>query len=162
MSLANAGDVTYTTHTSNGTNIAIFTQVSNEDGRKSWRDPEGVVWSPYQGALENNPIHPDANEVVVDSLATEACARIGGKLPTFDQFQTLGLYFEQDKYQMNFTSQGEKDLLEIFPYYKKVYFWTSTVDPAYSRYAVAVSWFYSYHFFWMNRAEQNAVICASK
>lgn len=121
--------VTYKTSTS-----AVFTQVQGPGTfGKAWQDPSGAIWSSYQGEYTNDAIQPDQNSVVVDSPATEACAKIGGALPTAQQYSQLASYFEMD--QGYLTIQGRKDIFAIFPDMadsqgKIRGFWTSTVSPS--------------------------------
>ncbi len=121
MSAAHA-DTTYTT--SKG---AVFTQMQGPGGfGKAWKDPSGTIWSAYQGDYANNAIKPDQNNVVVDSPATEACAKIGGSLPTAQQYEKLASYFDLDS-NNNLTDQGRKDLYAIFPDMQNRWFWSSSV-----------------------------------
>jgi hypothetical protein len=115
-------DTTYTT--SKG---AVFTQVQGPGSfENAWKDPSGTIWSSYQGDFANNAIKPDQNNVVVDSPATEACAKIGGALPTAQQYEMLDSYFDRDSNNY-LTDQGRKDLYAIFPDMQNHWFWTSSV-----------------------------------
>jgi hypothetical protein len=121
-----AAPVTYTT--SKG---AVFTQVEGPGHfGKAWRDPSGTIWSSYQGDYSNEEIKPDQNNVVVGSPATEACAKIGGILPTREQYEKLGSYFEltfaareHDAYR------GIRELFAVFPDKTSPdnFFWTSSI-----------------------------------
>jgi len=122
------GNVTYTTHDLRGNPIAVFTQVQGP-GKfgLSWRDPSGTIWSSYQGEYANNQIEPDQMLqnyyiIIVDSPATEACAKIGGILPTTQDYESLVSYFDVLYVNVknldgkpSLTDQGRKDLYAIFP-----------------------------------------------
>jgi hypothetical protein len=127
---------TYTTHDSNGNVIAVFTKVLGPSGLgggfgNAWKDPNGSIWSAYQGEYPNTAIKADQNGVVMDSLATEACTKIGGSLPTIQMYQKLVSYFDLDNKGL-LTDQGAKDLAGIFPDllndqgYTR-FFWSSSV-----------------------------------
>ena len=108
---------------------AVFTQVQGPGNfGKAWQDPNETIWSAYQGDHRNNAIKPDQNNVVVGSPATEACAKIGGKLPIAQQYKKFATYFETDS-NGYFTNQGRKDLFTIFPGMNGRGFWTSSVYP---------------------------------
>jgi len=108
-------DTTYKTSTG-----AIFTQVNLPSG-PAWKDPSGRTWSMSQGKFANNAIKTDTDKFVVDSPAVEACAKIGEKLPTLDDYQTLSSYFDWE------GPQGKKDLFALFPDMKGHEFWTSSL-----------------------------------
>jgi len=109
-------DGTYTTRDSNGKAIATFTQVGGPGSfGKAWKDPSGAIWSSYQGDFTNEAIKPDLNNVILDSPATEACAKIGGSLPSAQDYFNLMKNFEMNSYGDTLTDQGEKDLFAVFP-----------------------------------------------
>jgi hypothetical protein len=114
---------------------AIFTQVQGPGSfGKAWKDPSGTVWSAYQGDFANNALKPDQNNLVVDSPATAACAKIGGALPMAQQYKNLDSYFELDPSYGYLTDQGRADLYAIFPDMLDRGggargFWTSSVVP---------------------------------
>lgn len=123
-------DETNTYTTSKG---AVFTKVQGPGNfGQAWKDPSGTIWSSYQGDYADNAIKPDQNGVVVDSPATEACAKIGGTLPTVQQYENLTSYFDIDSSTDSLTSQGIKDLQTIFPYMQGGrFFWSQSVIPGY-------------------------------
>jgi hypothetical protein len=123
-----AGD-NYTTHHADGTPIAVLNRVEGPGSfGPAWMDPSGAIWSRYIGDYSNDAIKSDQNGIVVDSLATEACAKIGGVLPTASDYQRLASSFELDNRQL-LTDQGKKDWVAVFPDMQGHWFWSSTVDP---------------------------------
>jgi hypothetical protein len=126
---AASANVTYTTHDSNGNPIAVFTQVQGPGSfGTAWKDPSGTIWSSNQGYFTNKALKPDQDGVVMDSPATEACAKIGGSLPLLQDYRILAAYFEVDNHQ-NFTTQGLKDLNTLFPDMQNRSFWSSSLYP---------------------------------
>lgn len=116
---------------------AIFTQVNDPKFGSVWKDPSGTAWSSNQGDYTNIAIKPDQNFVVIDSLATEACAKIGGDLPTLDDYQKLLSYVELD---LGFpTAKGWKDLYALFPDMRAGIYWTVSVWKEYPAWAVMFS-----------------------
>jgi hypothetical protein len=104
----------------------VFTQVQGPgEFRNAWRDPSGAIWSTNIGTYANWAIKPDVNNVVVDSYATEACASIGGLLPSEGDYQNLMSYFEKPDGRF-VSGQGAKDWVAIFPDMKvESDFWTT-------------------------------------
>src|SRR3989344_6874543 len=83
-------DETYTTSTG-----AVFTRVVHPGFGRAWMDPSGTIWSANQGAHINDDWGvPDENGIIVDSAATQTCKRIGGRLPTAEDYEKLVSYFE--------------------------------------------------------------------
>lgn len=129
-----ATDVTYTTHDSKGNPIAVFTQVQGPGNfGLAWKDPNGSIWSAYLGDYANTAIQPDQGGLIVDSAATEACSKIGGVLPTADDYEKFASYFDRDAKTL-ITDQGKKDLFAVFPDMldskeSPRWFWSSSVDP---------------------------------
>jgi hypothetical protein len=126
---AGAGSI-YITHRSNGNPIAAFISVKGPGGSfgNAWEDPSGAIWSGYIGDYTNIPLHPDQAGIVVDSPATEACAKRGGALPTAPDYERLASYFELDSNQL-LTDQGKRDWYSVFPDMRGRWFWSSSVDP---------------------------------
>jgi hypothetical protein len=125
---AHAGN-SYTTHNSAGKPIATFTRADGpESFGTAWKDPGGLLWGKYIADYTNNPLAADQNGIIVNSPATEACAKIGGLLPTALDFEKLASYFELDSNQL-LTDQGKKDWYAVFPDMQGHWFWSSTVDP---------------------------------
>jgi hypothetical protein len=123
----------FTTHNSKGKAIAVFTPAVGpaafvKEWDKTWKDPSGMLWGSYQGDFANNALKPDQNGLVADSPATEACTKIGGILPTSQDYERLSSYFEHgtNKY---FTDQGNQDINQVFPDMQDRWFWTSSVYP---------------------------------
>lgn len=109
-----SGTENYTTHDSRGKAIAVFTRVEGPGTfGKTWQDPSGAVWSTFQGNYTNEALQPDQNGIVLESESTQACARIGGHLPTLEEYQRLASYFETRN--QIFTEQGNKDARALFP-----------------------------------------------
>jgi hypothetical protein len=124
VNMAPIAPATYTTSTG-----AVFTQLLGPGNfGKAWKDPSGTTWSSYQGEHDNNLLRNDQNNVVMDSPATEACAKIGGSLPTAQQYRTLVSYFDLAN-DLSFTNQGRKDLDAILPDMQGRFFWSSSVSP---------------------------------
>lgn len=118
---------TYTTSTG-----AVFTQLQGPGNfGNAWKDPSGMLWSLNQGKFEND--QNDANNLNNPPLldASQACAKIGGVLPTLNDYRKLMSYFELDENQQ-FTKQGLKDLKAIFPDIQSDVWWTSSPSPEYS------------------------------
>lgn len=73
--------------------------------------------------------------IITDTAATRACDKIGGALPTKQDFEKLKSYFALDD-KGRLTDQGRKDLHKIFPDMKNRMkdrqFWASPVVPEYS------------------------------
>ena len=88
--------------------------------------PDGTHWSWFQGRFENDG--KIVNGEIVDSDAAKHCESAGGKLPKKSDFEVLASYFEQDE-EGNFTSNGRKDFVSIFPHLQKISSWTSTKAP---------------------------------
>jgi len=65
----------------------------------------------------------------MDSPATEACTKIGGILPSVQDYEKLVSYFELDSNQF-LTNQGRNDFQAIFEGMSFRIFWTSSVDPS--------------------------------
>jgi hypothetical protein len=117
---------TYTTSTG-----AVFTQVQGPGTfGDAWKDPSGMMWSSNQGKFEND--QNDANNLNQPPLldAAQACAKIGGILPSLDNYKKLMSYFELDESQQ-FTKQGLKDLVALFPDTRSDIWWTSSPSPEY-------------------------------
>ena len=91
---------TYITRNWKGESKAVFTQVQGPGLiGLAWQDPSGTIWSNYQGDYDNAPINPDSLDVnrgvlVSHSNATDACSKIGGRLPDWQQIQKLQSYFD--------------------------------------------------------------------
>ena len=87
----------------------VFTQVNDEKFGQTWKAPNGLIWSQYQGNFSNfgnvqTSVATFPDFVVNDSHAELACVKIGGKLPTLKQSKIFFKYF----------SNG-KDFTTIFP-----------------------------------------------
>jgi hypothetical protein len=168
MSTVAFAGTTYTTSTG-----AVFTQVQGPGNfGKAWKDPDGTLWSSYQGMYANNAVKPDQNDVVVDSPATEACANIGGLLPTAQQYEKLATYFNRDLSNLiffTFTDQGRKDLYAIFPDMENLtlnrinYFWSSSVASynPYNIYAFSSLTGHIYDFYSVERNGSSPVLCVA-
>jgi hypothetical protein len=116
-------DVTYTTYYGH-----VFTQVQGPGNfGKGWKDPSGVIWSAVQSLYSNEALQPDQGQVIVDSPAVRACAKIGGKLPSRGDFMQLAYFFIGPN--VNFTLENREDLLRLFPEMRRNVFWTSTINP---------------------------------
>lgn len=90
----------------------VFSQINDATFGLSWKAPDGTLWSSYLGKMANNGTV--VNGVVTDSPATNACARIGGSLPSLAQYQNLlSHYFESGTQSM--TDQDRADLYRLFP-----------------------------------------------
>ena len=70
-----------------------FTKVMDGPMAPAWRSPDGKVWSANQGRFSNAGSVSEDEQLVIDSPATEACARIGGRLPRLAEFKALAKYF---------------------------------------------------------------------
>jgi hypothetical protein len=128
IAMAHADD-SYTTHDSSGKPIANFTRVKGPGNfGKAWKDPSGTLWGKYIGDFTNEPLEIDQNGLIVDSPATEACAKVGGFLPTAQDYEKLASYFELNSNQ-TLTNQGKKDWYAVFPDMLGHWFWSSTLDP---------------------------------
>jgi len=117
-------NTTYTTSTG-----AVFTQVQGPGSfGVGWKDPNGLIWSAYQGDYNNIVANPDQNYGTANTPATEACVKIGGLLPTRNDYVNLLSYF--DRYfstsGMLLTEQGRTDLYALFPEMSGRDFWTSS------------------------------------
>lgn len=118
---------TYTTSTG-----AVFTQVQGP-GKfgTAWKDPGGAIWSRYVGEFSNDSLAPEQNGIIVKSEAAKTCTKIGGKLPTIDDYQRLISFFDrlpENQFGHRYlTDTGRTDLYAVFPDMKnKSDFWTST------------------------------------
>ena len=130
---AKAAEITtYKTHTGQ-----IFEKVANDRFGVAWKAPDGSVWSQYQGAFANSGAlgkvtYENGDAVILSSAATEACARIGGTLPSLVQFQVLASYFGGDDVKADFEAIFPLPVLEPR-------FWTSNGLPSalgFMRYAI--------------------------
>lgn len=95
---------------------AVFRRVERDGFGRAWKAPDGTIWSESHGDL------------VTDSAAASACAKIGGRLPTRRDFERLRAFFELDS-RGYLTEQGRGDLHELFPDMKGRWFWSSSVFP---------------------------------
>jgi hypothetical protein len=122
--LGHATQITFTT--SKG---STFTEIRGPgEFENAWKDPSGAIWSLHIGSYSNKAIQPDQNGTVVDSPATEACAKLGGRLPSVKDSEKLLSYFDLDG-NRNLTYQGSLDLQAVFPPgVTNGYLWTSSVD----------------------------------
>ena len=97
---------------------AIFKRTTFKGFETSWIALDGTIWSnSSKDAFDNedlDALKPPLNFLIQKSNATEACARIGGHLPTRDQFEKLRSYFEQTGNGLAMTDQGSKDFRLIF------------------------------------------------
>lgn len=123
--LASANESTsYTTRSGH-----VFTRVMNDPFGIAWQAPDGSVWSQYQGLYSNqgNPgsvLNENGDRLMLNSDATKACERIGGKLPLLEEYQTLTDYF-----------MDRDDFLAIFPFpQEKNMFWTANERSGFARY----------------------------
>jgi hypothetical protein len=91
----------------------------------AWRDPALRTWIPLLGSFDTVALKPDANDEIVDSAATRACAAVGGRLPTMQDFAALVKYFEQHRRRI--TERGRLEFLSLYPSFEKRYFWTSSL-----------------------------------
>ncbi len=76
----------------------IFAKVLKDSFGVAWKSPDGSIWSQYQGFFANrgelgNEIIESGDRVILDSAATQICARIGGGLPSLQQYKVLTDYF---------------------------------------------------------------------
>ncbi|MNL23111.1 hypothetical protein D3C87_1444800 [compost metagenome] len=96
-----------------------------------WQDPSGTIWSGFQGLASNEALVSDKNAAVTKSPATEICKKIGGTLPTKEDYLRLFSYFDSELFRNfwpTFTDQGRKDLYLIFPDMNRVqFFWTASL-----------------------------------
>jgi hypothetical protein len=172
--------VTYTTSLG-----YVFIQVQHKKFGKAWKDPSGIIWSSNQGHYPNLTLTAGSDQydtpyttLITDSQATRACAKIDGFLPTVETYAQLSNYFEktppeyysaityrgiQRVTDQQFTAQGIKDMLAIFPDMQEessghlmwADFWSATaIKGFYSDYAGgfmpavgAVPWFDSWRRF---------------
>lgn len=111
---------------------AVFQIVSREGFGRAIKAPDGTIWSEYQGNFDN--IGKDKDGIVTDSAATRACAKIGGSLPTKQDFEKLKANFDLDQ-NGYLTQQGRKDMNKVFPDMKDRFFWSSSVHPYGANYA---------------------------
>ena len=105
---------------------AVFSRVECHGFGKAWKAPDGMVWSEYQGNFSNDGA--SNGDIMTDSEATRACAKINGSLPTKQHFERLKRYFDFDS-NGYLTAQGRKDLYKVFPDMKGRWFWSSSVRP---------------------------------
>jgi hypothetical protein len=103
-----------------------FVQIQSGPFAKGWKDPSGVIWSSDQGKFSNPPTGNSAEQI---------CAKMGGKLPGFEDYVRLASYFEQKtmgaptpiQWQTyRFTTKGLSDFFSLFPNAPNREFWTST------------------------------------
>jgi hypothetical protein len=96
----------------------------------AWKTPDGMLWSSTFGIdspdstamkhlLKNAELSPDQGGLIVDSEATRACKRMGGRLPTFEDYVRLKTYFQKpdDGTAPNFGMEPSSlhDLWRAFP-----------------------------------------------
>ena len=80
-----------------------FTQVEDSKFGVAWRAPDGTLWSLYQGVSNNIgevvgiDVASGKDGLVIDSPAVQLCEKIGGKLPTIEQYKVLVEYFLRSK-----------------------------------------------------------------
>jgi hypothetical protein len=87
-----------------------------------------MMWSAWQGDFRNDALRPDQNHQVVESQATQACAKIGARLPSAEDYKRLCSYLNLEIY--NFLTQPARDDLHaIFKDMRGHWFWSSSVDP---------------------------------
>ena len=114
--------------------------------RDSLERSKRTIWSAYQGDYAVKIDYE--NGVVADSPATEACAKIGGTLPTIQQYENLSTYFEHSLSGFpayhSLNDQGRKDLYALFPDIPgHRVFWSSSVSLGPSGYSNEVYGIYS-------------------
>jgi hypothetical protein len=100
----------------------IFLLQSAVASDTTWVKMKTLAWShPLNGRYDNLDLDGTSaqNGVIQKSAATEACATIGGTLPTLSDFEDL----------------GRQDYLAVFPEMAEHRFWTSTVYVDYPNYA---------------------------
>jgi hypothetical protein len=88
---------------------AVFTRVSFKQFGSAWRDPEGNIWSANLGRFN---FLPDAQETPgkPHSAAMVACEKIGGRLPSLDEYKKLLAYFLIEQPEV-----WSRDLQTLFP-----------------------------------------------
>jgi opacity protein-like surface antigen len=108
---------------------AVFTKMQGPGQfGLGWKDPSGMLWGSDQGEFANVAIKPDQNGRIIDSMATEACARIGAMLPTENDYTRLISYFEKGQEPYTFSDKGLSDFNALFPDNRSEYgYWTSSV-----------------------------------
>lgn len=78
----------------------VFTRVQDAQFGSTWKDPQGLLWSPFQGefsnqgTLGNEIVNQTGDREVVDSAAVEACKTIQGQLPSLEDYRVFLNYFE--------------------------------------------------------------------
>lgn len=124
---------TFTTSTG-----SVFTQVyKSKFGAKdfAWKDPSGKVWSDtvwdssvsVYGLYGNEALEPDKGDMVVKTPATEACKKIGGKLPTAQEFAKLLSYFDSVA-GPTLSEKGRMDFFTLFPDAGGRIYWTASIN----------------------------------
>ena len=87
-----------------------YTKVEWEKAGEAWQGPDDTIWSDYRGLYTNNGT--DDGNTVIESEATNACARIGGYLPSLCLFQ-----------------RGEEyGFREVLPAVGRGQFWSDVID----------------------------------
>jgi hypothetical protein len=137
---------------------AVFETVSRAGWAKAVKGPDGTIWSEYQGDFSNTGTDKDG--IVTDSAATRACAKIGGTVPTKQDFEKLKASFELDG-SGHLTDQGRKDLYTMFPDMKGRWFWSSSVHPNFSYYASYFSGLYG-NVYYDVRSDADSVRCVAR
>jgi hypothetical protein len=120
----------YSTHFKNGGNIATFLSVDLPGFDSAWRAPDGTIWTDMiNGDYTNIPTKGEEliNNQIQHSPAIGACAALGARLPTKEDYLKLQSYFEQDGNAL--SQQGMDDLGKLFPKMINEFMWTSSGDP---------------------------------
>ncbi len=97
---------------------------------KAYKSPDGFIWSQYQGRFTNDGTVSTPNNqlgttgIVTDSAATRACAKIGGVLPTVEDFKKFLSYFALNG-TGEFSFEAEEHYFELFPELQNADIWTS-------------------------------------
>lgn len=127
--LASAND-SFSTHNSKGNVIATFERVSISGFEAAWKAPNGIIWSDVvQINLANIPTNdlPLLNNLIQKSQAVDACATMGARLPTKEEYRVLQGYFELwEKNQALMSKVGLADFHEMFPGARNEFLWSSS------------------------------------
>ena len=121
--------------------------------------PNGLMWSAALPGIYKNEGTLNGDEIT-DSAAVKACEKIGGRLPSQEEYDGLRKYFDlQQRGQM--TMEGQSDLQRIFPDMIGKWFWASSVRPRGSIFGYAFNCFHgSEHY--PPRHNENSVLCVAR
>ena len=139
---------------------AIFEPNDHPTMGRSVQDPSGMIWSERLPDKFKNE-GPFQNGIVTDSEAVRACSKIGGRLPTREDYEKLRGYFELNE-KDHMTRQGASDFHRIFPdMVANTQFWSSSVSPDNSNHANVFFGFSGTVLHYSDRNDVKDVLCVS-